>query len=71
MDRLPKETLIVDVGEPSGGRFLDSLLRANRVSFTGTTDMSQGALALPGWVMLDCYLLPSSIVGMKVLPTWV
>ncbi len=63
MDRLPKDTLIVEVGEPSGARFLESLLRANRVSFTGTTDMSQGALALPGWVMLDCYLLPSSIVG--------
>ncbi len=63
MDRLPEETLVVDVGAPSGARFLDSLLRANRVSFTGTTDMSQGALALPGWVMLDCYLLPSSIVG--------
>ncbi|MCC6807254.1 MAG: hypothetical protein IT381_07510 [Deltaproteobacteria bacterium] len=62
-DRMPKDALIVDVGDTFGARFLDSLLRANRVAFTGTTDMSQGALALPGWVMLDCYLLPSSIVG--------
>jgi hypothetical protein len=61
--RIPKDALLVDVQDPSGARFLDMLLRANRVAFTGTTDMSQGTLALPGWVMLDCYLLPSSIVG--------
>lgn len=61
--RLPADSHLVKVGDPSGARFLDSLLRANRVAFTGTTDMSQGALALPGWVMLDCYLLPSAIIG--------
>lgn len=63
MERLTKDALLVDTTAATGSRFLDSLLRANRIAFTGTTDMSQGALALPGWVMLDCYLLPSAIIG--------
>lgn len=46
--------------------FFDMVARSNRLSFTGTTKIEDGSLSLPGWVLLDCYLMPSAVVGFTV-----
>lgn len=52
-----------DIANPKNARFFDYIALTNRYAFTGTTDMAAGALSLPGWVLLDCYLLPSAVIG--------
>lgn len=46
--------------------FFDMVARSNRLSFTGTTKIEDGSLSLPGWVLLDCYLMPSAVIGFTV-----
>lgn len=60
---LPLKTQVFDLNDKQSAPFFEQLLLANRIAFTGLSDMTSGALALPGWVLLDCYLLPSAIVG--------
>lgn len=64
LDRIPAlKPQAYDIADPKAVRFFDFIAVTNRYAFTGTTDMATGALSLPGWVLLDCYLLPSAVIG--------
>ena len=71
-ERVPA-AMVKLISQPEEGEFFDMVARSNRLSFTGTTKMEDGSLSLPGWVLLDCYLMPSAVVGFCVqaadLPT--
>ena len=53
---------------PEDAEFCLAMNRANRLAYDGTVELSAeaGALGMPLWVMLDCCMLPTVIVGYEL-----
>lgn len=66
--RLPAETRWVDPLKDENVAYCVALNRANSYAHDGTPEpgTEAGALGMPRWVLLDCCLLPTAMVGFEV-----
>lgn len=66
--RLPSNTRWLDPLNPEDAAYCVALNRANSFAHDGTPEpgASSTALGMPRWVMLDCCLLPTAMIGYEV-----